>query len=976
MDRPRRILRPHDSNACLAVIASFFKRGQVALVGWTLVAWTLIATISVAQTPAPTSTSAPVDDATPTIITRQLKSLVWDFSRTDDANFNNRPDNWKRYEGIGYPSYVGWTIAARDPALEKQMLGIDASLVKQWQAWKPTFAWLPLPPSVTDAATDRYLRIDLDGGQFKAQSPTSSASRLYQYRFVADIMTSGLRHDLARAELVFLDSAGNELVAHSSPRIGGTTEWTAVEIPLIRPPMGTAAMMVRVVVDRSLDGLEDIRGTIGFDNLRIDQYPQLQVSTDEVRGVYRVGRPIVATAKLMGLPEGASTVLFSLRDHNDRELKREVLAVSHRPEDADASILTTGPTRLQDKRASANESDGGAALNLNSEVSWSLRPLPPGFYRVAASIHGEQTSMLATDASFVVIDDIAGRQPHGPFGWTLPNAAGSIPPRELGQWLADLGVAWVKYPCWLEPDDTVGAEEIAATMTKLQESGIQTIGMLGVPPDSVIPKFELRGRRDLVASQLFRDLPTWQPLLEPIMTRLTLKVRTWQLGVDEDHSFLGRPRLRESIEQIAVGLQGFGQPIDVAISWPWSEEELDHDEASWQAVCRSSKPPLSADELDAFLSIGESRLRSSDGPRTWLLVDPIDKKTYDRDARITDLVLRMATVRSHRVQAAFVTNPFDESTGLLRPSGRPGELLLPWRTTSRLIGNLRKTGSLQLPSGVSNTVFVGDDRAVLMMWSSEPREEKLYLGEDVQMVDVWGNVSSLPIEPDPVQPGQRIAVGPVPVFITGADPSLLAFRMSVTLQPDRLDSLLGQVQPLSVTFKNPSRDSLVGNVRLISPPSWTTNSPVRDWEMLPGRSGTQSFDIVLSNTAQVGRYNVPLQFELETVPPKLITVYRQVTVGPDGLELKITTRLLPSGDLRVQIEMSNRSGKPQAYDYFLFPPPGRQYQRRFVTIAPGDTTRQDIYWPGGADLIGQRMLLRAIEEDGDRILNYPIDVQR
>lgn len=962
------ILRPRPANAYMPADAGFT---AACFVRWCClaVAWWMLPGLSpnaISQTPSSTDATGSL------VVTRELKSYVWDFSRRNDLNFDDRPDDWKRFEGIGYPAYVKYSIEPRDPEFEKQMLRIDASLVASWQRWKPTFPSLPLPPSVSDAVVDRFLKVNLDGGQFKAQSATIPASRLYQYRFMADIMASGLRHDTARAELVFLDSAGNERAAHSSPRIGGTTPWTRLEIPLVRPPVGAAAMMVRVIVDRSLDGLEDIRGSIGFDNLRIDQYPQLQVTTDETRGIYPVGQPIVATAKLMGLPKGASEILFSLRDHDDNELRRQILAVSHHPIDAENKLISTGPAQLD----SIESPDPASSDNLNSEVKWSLPSLDPGFYRVAASIHGEQISTLSTDATFVVIDNLAGRQPHGSFGWSLPEGAGSIPPRELGQWLSDLGVAWVKYPCWLEPDDTVGAEEIAATMAKLQENGIQTIGVLGVPPDSIVSNFELRGRRDLVASQLFRDQPTWQPLLEPIMTRLTLKVRTWQLGVDGDHSFLGRPRLRDSIKQIASGLQGFGQPIDVAISWPWSEEELEHDDASWQAVCRSSNPPLSADEMDAFLSLGEQRLRSGDGPRTWLLVDPIAKQNYDRDARITDLVLRMATVRGHRVQAAFISDPFDESNGLLRPSGRPSELLLPWRTTARLIGNLRKTGSLQLPSGVSNTVFVGDDRAVLMMWSDEPREEKLYLGENVQVVDVWGRVTDSPVDPDPVQPGQRIRVGRVPVFVTGVDPSLLTFRMSVTVSPPQLDSLLGQMQPLSVQFTNPMRDSLVGTVRLISPPSWTTDTAVRDWEMLPGRSASQTFDVVLSNTAQIGEYSVPMQFELETVPPKLITVHRKVTVGPDGLELKITTRLLPSGDLRVQIEMINRSDKTQAYDYFLFPPPGRQYQRRFVTIPPGETTRQDIYWPGGADLVGQRMLLRAIEEDGDRILNYPIEVQR
>ncbi|MGB7324576.1 MAG: hypothetical protein WBD31_06875 [Rubripirellula sp.] len=897
----------------------------------------------------------------------ELKSFVWDFSRKDDQGFDGEPDGWKRATGNSYPSYVQYEIVARDPEFERSMLKIDSSTLRPWLKLRSQFPSLPaLPPSIADMTVDRFVKIELDGGQFTAQSPVIEASRMYQYRFSADIMTKGLRHDTARAELVFLDESNQELARHSTVPRGGTTGWTTCLVELVRPPMGAKAMMIRIMVQRSEDGLEDIRGTIGFDNLRIEQYPQLQVVTDQARGVYRIGQPITTTAKIMGLPAGASQIQFRLLDHDNRELASELLSVNHRGDSASKTSASENPSVASDETATRS---------VDSDVTWQLPHVDVGFYRVAASIVGKRASTLSTDVSFVVIDDLVGGPPHGPFGWTLPNGNSQVPARELGPWLASLGVAWVKYPCWFAPTDSVAAEETAALLTRFQDNGLQTVGMLDLPPESQIAKYNLRGRRDLVASQLFRDVATWQPLLEPLMTRLTLKVRTWQLGADRDHSFLGRPRLRDSIDAISTGLQGFGQPIDVAISWPWLEGELDENETSWQAICRSSDPPLAAHELDAFLGLEESHSRGS-GPRTWLLLDPIEKSRYDRDSRIRDLVLRMATVRGHRVQAAFVSDPHSEENGLLRPGGRPDELLLPWRTTSRLIGNLRKTGSLQLQSGADNTVFVGGDRAVLMLWSAEPTEEKIYLGDNVQMVDVWGRVTDLPVHPDPVQPSQHISIGPVPIFIVGADPSLLLFRMSVALQPTQLDSLLGLVQPLSVKFTNPTRESMVGTVRVLTPPSWKITNPIRNWETLSGRSTSEPFEVVLSNVAKIGTYDVPLQFELETVPPKLITVHRSLVVGPEGLDIKILTRLLRGNELRVQIEITNRSSRSQSYDCLLFPPPGRQYQRRFVTIEPGETTRREIFWPNGGELVGKRMLLRAVEQDGSRVLNYPIDVTR
>ncbi len=536
------------------------------------------------------------------------------------AGLRAMPKGWKRAEGIGYPAYVKAGLAARDPELAEQFGRLDTAIVRGWQKLKKLYPDLPFPPSVADAIVDRYFQVELDGGQFEAHSPALPASRMFQYRFSCQIMTQGLRHDRVRAEFVFLDNHSvdsgekdakdNVLAVHSTPAITGTTKWTPVSLELVRPPVGAAKMLVRLIVERSEDGLEDIRGTIGFDDVRIDQYPQLQITTDQPLGVYAYGSPIVTTAKIMGLPPDASKVHFRVFDSSDQEVASRRLPVRHRTLDENEPSDDDGP--------------------VDSSVTWRLPRIDPGFYRVTASLDGKRASTLATETTLAVIDRIIGGPPHGCFGWTLKEGHQGIPARDLAAWLADLGVAWVKYPSWISPDDRVAAEEIALIFSKLQDSGIQTVGMLDVPPESQVSQYDLRGRKEMVASQLFRDMATWQPLLEPVMTRLTLKVRTWQLGADRDHSFLGRPRLRESVRKISSGLQGFGQPIDVAISWPWLEPELSNGESSWQAVCRSSDPPLGANELDAFLTLSQQDSGSEES-RTWLLLDAVPKSKYDRD---------------------------------------------------------------------------------------------------------------------------------------------------------------------------------------------------------------------------------------------------------------------------------------------------------------------------------------------------------
>ena len=192
---------------------------------------------------------------------------------------------------------------------------------------------------------------------------------------------------------------------------------------------------------------------------------------------------------------------------------------------------------------------------------------------------------------------------------------------------------------------------------------------------------------------------------------------------------------------------------------------------------------MSAAELDAFLEQSDSEHAAAGlaGPRTWLLIDPLDAKVYDQQTRIRDLVLRMATARKHRVQAAFVTDPYDPQFGLLRADHRPGELLLPWRTTSLLLGNLRAVGSMRLRSQAMNEVYINAKRAVVLMWADEATEELAYFGDGARMVDVWGRVTPLKTLEVGGQSVQRVPIGPEPVFLIGCDPAVLAFRMSSNL---------------------------------------------------------------------------------------------------------------------------------------------------------------------------------------------------
>jgi hypothetical protein len=127
---------------------------------------------------------------------------------------------------------------------------------------------------------------------------------------------------------------------------------------------------------------------------------------------------------------------------------------------------------------------------------------------------------------------------------------------------------------------------------------------------------KLNVSRDEPAALLFRDTAMWQPLLEPVMARLTSGVQWWQLGDEGDYSFLGRSQLNATIDEIRTKLQGYGPPIRIVLNWPWLDAVPDQSRWSWHAVCLSDPIAPTAREIDAFFQSRSEWKGESEGDAT------------------------------------------------------------------------------------------------------------------------------------------------------------------------------------------------------------------------------------------------------------------------------------------------------------------------------------------------------------------------
>ncbi|MDX1945923.1 MAG: hypothetical protein SFU86_11040 [Pirellulaceae bacterium] len=832
-----------------------------------------------------------------------------DFGPPADRNFDGWPDGWTRRRGPGMPDYVRVAIAD------------DAEL---------------------PADAGRALRIELDGGGAQVHTPPVAIDRQFSFLATARLRTAGLHEDSAVLSLVFLDEAGLPLATHSAPPITGTNPWREIQIgPVsISDPRATRAQLVLRVAPRG--DREDLNGTVALAEVRLRQLPRMTLRADQPTHVYVGIDPATVRCEVSGIELTRAAIRFELLDWRGARL-------------AATEVPLIGSI-----------SGGGA---FTGTATWHLPPGDFGWYEVRAVLVGEQPVELTRTVSLARMRPLPP-SPRSEFGWTLRSEREPLPAAELSRLLGQSGARWVKLPVWYDPADGARGDEIASFAEQLSLQGIEMVGILDQPPAELRAAFREPGR--LPVASVLIEPALWKPTVSPALTRLSLKVRWWQLGDDADASYLGFPDLPAKIGEIKQQLEEFGQEVRLGIGWRWHYAPPEAPAPPWSYLSYAADPPFTADELAAYL--GGPAAAPSATPR-WIVQPPLPASQYSLPTRVRDLVGRMLAAKIHGAAAVFVPEPFHEDRGLMNADGTPGPLFLPWRTTARLIGGTEYLGQLTLPGGSINQVFAQGDSAVMVIWNDQPTREHLSLGTPVELLDAWGR--SLPIAATAGEgpPGQAIEVGPLPTFVTGLSAPVLRWQIALGFANPRLASVFGREQSLGLVLQNSFGQGLGGELTLVPPRSWSHDSRPLRFKLNDGESLTLPIAFALQPDANSGPQPVRLDFELAAGQNYRFSVYRTLQLGLDDVQIELATRLREDGSLLVEQRLTNLADQPVSFQCTLFPPGRRRETRQVINQERGQNVLTFVL-PDGAALLGQKLWLRAEEISGERVLNSTVTAER
>lgn len=844
--------------------------------------------------------AAPADSLSDSVV--EVKRFS--FEAEDDEDYDNQPDEWTRRRGASFPHYVQAII--------------DRKV----------------------AAHGKYsLRFDLNGGQAVYYSPLIPVDDAHSYVLRGKVRTEGLQHDAALVSVSLLDHRRRRVQrVLGRPVMGTNRDWVSLQIGPLRPRSDVRFLVIGCHVAEGDKG--DIRGHVWFDDLWLGGLPRLELTTASGQHYFKSGETIGIAAEVVGLaPMQTYRLAMSLEDEAGKRL-----------EEKKVEILQPAPA--QDQPGSERR----------KPLPWPLPQQRNGFYRVRAVVERDQVRILEKETTFVVMDPDETQSP-GEFGWSVSVGPGELKLAELAQVASRSGINWLKLPLWsaVHREQKNKSTEIARFMEQLEQDGITLVGLLNDPPPQLTEKF---AQNWVGVSKIFtlpRDF--WYPSLEPIIARYSFRIRHWQLGGEEDDSFIGLQTLPQTISAVKKEFDRIGHDSRLGFHWDWKQPLPKAVAAPHSFLSLSARASLDAGQLEEALLASEKA-----GIPRWVLLKPLAQSQHAIEVRTMDLTRRMVAAKVGKAEAVFVADPFDAQSGMLNPDGSPTELFLPWRTMALALRGATYLGRFELPQHSPNALFARKNEMVMVVWNDQPSREEFFLGEQAYVTDLWGH--RLPNAIDAVSKCHTLDVGPAPLIVRGCSVPIAQWRLAARFEKGRIGSEYGGHED-ALLLTNTFPQGVSGKAELHMPPGWEVE-PNR-WPFQLGKGENVRLPTVLTfpPDASLGKLRPTIDFELSADRVYKFTIQLPYQLGLGDVELEVVGKRTPEGRLEIEQRITNNTEPLEVLNFTcsLFVPGQIRQKQQVAKLGKGEDKKfYSIPWTD--TLRGKELWLRAEQTDGRRVLNY------
>ncbi|MBC7782320.1 MAG: hypothetical protein H7144_00655 [Burkholderiales bacterium] len=848
---------------------------------------------------------------------RILRSF--DFEERQTGNSEDLPADWVKLEGSGFPHYISGKLA-------------------------------------NDAAhTGRYsFRFDLHGGSLVYRYPHGKI-RVFpraNYRVSAMVKAAPLAN--ARAQLsAYFTGPGGEPIKSSIKRSllhaggpewqklefeiesGDDAEYIVLELGLVQPAIWHETTLGRAAIFE-----QDIDATAWFDDVSVSQVPKLRLFTGVPANVFRRSDPITLRVELTDRLSNDLSCALLVTDAAGKKVIQRSGALELMPADPTSDLSRqTGTIRLPD--------------------------LPPGWYRVALETISQGISIGTQSLDLVhLADDAVRPETDARFGMI----ATDLPMQgwdDLPTLLPYLGAARVKLAVWNGQADLDAAMQpkFAALLESLRALNIHPTACLIAPPPSIAQTIGGTTWGHLLKAPPDR----WQPQLAYLVSRYSGYLEHWQFGLDaEAGDFATHPVYRQSYDAINRQFQTLVSQADIAMPWPAFVE-------SPQDLPPNISLSVPSDVQPSQIPLYVQDFQKRDPRRLSVALEPLPVDRYGREARLRDIVQRIAYTLGSGVSRIDLPLPFHTTTVAGQIVRQPDEMLMVLRTMITHLGNATYKGTIPVGEDIEAFLFDRHGEGVVLLWSkadskSKAKPVQIVLGAEPRRVDLWGNVSAV-LQPKDSSGVIEMEIGTEPSLLIGIDGNLARLRSSFAFDNPMLESSF-KSHTRRLRFTNPYPVAIAGRLLLVGPPAWSLMSQVPNFSLNPGETYDAAVTIEFPYSSFAGEKPVRCEIQMQGAETRQFSVPLALKLGLG--EIGMSTLALRDGrDVIVQQVVTNYSDKPVNYSSFAIFPGAARQERPITDLKPGSTTIKK-YRFTNADFTkpGIKKVRSGVREiEGTRVLN-------
>jgi hypothetical protein len=905
-----------------------------------------------------------------------------DFQSMHDQNADRQPDGWRRRRDRNHPAYIAAEIVSRDAEMAARARQLQILTTRAYQAWK-TGKWdreyVPesIPPFLTrlmDGVTIRNCyEVRIDGGAFELVSPRFPMDPRLSYQFSLDATCQELTSHLASVELHVMNDRNERVELISSQLITGSRPWHLLESQIIALNSNADMLYGELHLIVKPESSGHGKGSVRFDNIVVYELPRISLESNLPYCVAEASQPFELSFQAIGISPKMDSAVLELIDIENQVVSRQLVPIE-RTELTRRHLqkpVSAGKASMPQVAGLESESSQSSHSWTNTRATYQFTIDNPGYYRLRMSLSDHVQSELPIS--------VLSQEPlnRGAFGWTLSDVEVTLPDDALQSLIHRLGVGLVKLPIWIDYQDSAKMELLGKWMSRVSSDQITCIGILDRPLNST-PKFSHDFEKFHPAATL-SDSKVWFETVEPILSSLGMTLDWLQIGLDDDRSSLQNSQLSAQLAIIRNQIHAIGQDHLIAIGWDWRNGAVSEDAAGsepepvvaqstgWNALHLTSQPQITLDEM-----LAQAKQHQVANRQTWTSLVPLPASGHPAAQRVLDLVQQMIAVRRANLDAVFLGHVVDSEFGLFHQNQRSSHLLLPWVQMASVLSGKKYMGSITLPQGSINHIFSNDQETVAILWSQRPANEQIFLGDEIQLQDIWGR--SIPIEKIQYPSGSiahEIPLGTWPLIVRNVDLHVVRWQQEFELKTEQLPSQIADKGSFPVKVQNTLGQNAKGNLHLYANSLFQSGTVSQPLDIEP--EAIQEWDIPFQflPDASAGDHQVEFAFQLQGKKEYRFSIHREIKLGHRDLELNWKVVRLNDAIVELQVEVLNSTPGPVSFDCKLFPR-GAAYQRiQIIGAEPGSTVHsRRIQIPREKDREAAPIWARCEQIGSSLVLNY------